>query len=330
MDIKTAHGQTDQTRIAMVEALDHDPVIRHAPAPIQNPTEVLVRIHASALNFADLLKAQGRYQERAELPYTPGLEGAGEVIAAPAESGLSVGDRVAVYTAGTFSDIISVPINACLRIPDSMSFEQAAGFQIAYGTSHLALDVRAGLRSGETLVVLGAAGGVGLTAVEIGHAMGARVIGVARGQDRLDVVRAAGAELVIDSAECTDLKAALREAGGVDVVYDAVGDTAGEAAFGALRTGGRYLVIGFAGGKPPVLPLNHALVKNIAIHGLYWGGYTKLDPQALRSSLQQLFTMFEAGQLSPVNGQVLPFEQIQDAFALLRSRKSVGKIVLTM
>lgn len=324
----TEHPQ--QIRIARIEALGQDPVIRHLPAPTANTAEVLVRIRASALNFADLLKAQGRYQEAADPPYTPGLEGAGEVVRAPAGTGLVAGNRVAVYAPATFSDMVAVPPDACLPIPDSMSFEQAAGFQIAYGTSHLALRLRAALQPGETLVVLGAAGGVGLTAVEIGHAMGARVIGVARGPERLEVVRAAGAQAVIDSAECNDLKAALRDLGGVDVVYDAVGDSAGEAAFRALRPGGRFLVIGFAGGKPPVLPLNHALVKNIAIHGLYWGGYAKLDPQALRGSLQELFAMFEAGRISPVNGQVLPFEQIQQAFQLLRSRKSVGKIVLTM
>lgn len=328
---KTSHFDGGATmRIAQVEQLGGEPVIRTVPAPQAGPDQVLVRIRAAALNFADLLKARGEYQERQDPPFTPGLEGAGEVLSAPAASGFRPGDRVAVLAAGTMAERVAVAPGACTAIPAAMSFEQAAGFQIVYGTSHLALAGRADLRAGETLAVLGAAGGVGLTAVEIGHAMGARVIGVARGRDRLDVVRAAGADAVIDSAECPDLKAALRDLGGVDVVYDAVGNAAGEAAFRALNPGGRFLVIGFAGGKPPVLPLNHALVKNIAIHGFYWGGYAKLDPQALSDSMKALFGMFADGQLAPVVGKAMPLDRLAEAFELLRSRRSVGKIVLIL
>ncbi len=317
-------------RIALVEQLGGEPVIRQRPAPQPGPGQALVRLRAAALNFADLLKARGQYQERQDPPFTPGLEGAGEVVAAPEGSGLRPGDRVAVLAPGTMAEQVAVPAGACTPIPAGMSFEQAAGFQIAYGTSHLALAGRANLRPGEVLAVLGAAGGVGLTAVEIGRAMGARVIGVARGRDRLDVVRAAGADAVIDSAECPNLKAALRDAGGVDVVYDAVGDSAGEAAFRALNPGGRFLVIGFAGGQPPALPLNHALVKNIAIHGFYWGGYAKLDPRAMSDSMADLLRMFADGRLAPVVGEAMPLDRIADAFDLLRSRRSVGKIVVTL
>ncbi|WP_295042013.1 NADPH:quinone oxidoreductase family protein [uncultured Paracoccus sp.] len=313
-----------------MEQLGGEPVVRQHPGPQAGPGQALVRMRAAALNFADLLKARGEYQERQDPPFAPGLEGAGEVIAAPDGSGLRPGDRVAVLAPGTLAEQIAVPPGACTPIPDAMDFEQAAGFQIAYGTSHLALTARAGLRAGETLAVLGAAGGVGLTAVEIGRALGARVIGVARGQDRLDVVRAAGAEQVIDSADCPDLKSALRDLGGVDVVYDAVGDSAGEAAFRALNPGGRFLAIGFAGGKPPVLPLNHALVKNIAIHGFYWGGYARLDPAAVSDSMRDLFRLFGQGRLAPVLGEVMPLDRIADAFDLLRSRRSVGKIVVTL
>ena len=317
-------------RIAQVEQLGGEPVLRTVPVPRPGQDKVLVRMRAAALNFADLLKARGEYQERQDPPFVPGLEGAGDVISAPDGSGLVPGDRVAVLTAGTMAELVAVPAQACTPLPDTMSFEDAAGFQIAYGTSHLALAGRAALRAGETLAVLGAAGGVGLTAVQIGHAIGARVIGVARGQDRLDVVRAAGAGHVIDSADCADLKTALRDLGGVDVIYDAVGDSAGEAAFRALNPGGRFLVIGFAGGKPPQLPLNHALVKNIAIHGFYWGGHAKLDPKAMSESMADLFGMFADGRLRPVTGQVMPLERVADAFAVLRSRKSVGKIVVTL
>lgn len=321
---------TQQIRIALVEKLGEDPVLRGGNAPQAENGLLTLRIRAAALNFADLLKAQGQYQEGAEPPFIPGLEGAGEVVAAPEGSGFQPGDRVVVSWPGTLAEIIAVPPRACQKIPATMSFEQAAGFQVAYGTSHLALSGRGALRAGETLVVLGAAGGVGLTAVEVGHAMGARVIGVARGTERLQIVRAAGAETVIDSAECPDLKAALRDLGGVDVVYDAVGGEAGEAAFGAMRRGGRFLVIGFAGGKPPRLPLNHALVKNIAIHGFYWGGYRELDPQALQDSMSDLFALFEAGRLAPVTGQLLPLERLAEGYAMLRDRKTVGKIVISL
>lgn len=319
-----------EIRIAVVEQLGGEPVVRLRPAPQAQAGQVLVRLRAAALNFADLLKARGEYQERQDPPFVPGLEGAGEVMAAPEDSGLRPGDRVAVLAPGTLAEQVAVPPGSCTPIPAAMGFEQAAGFQIAYGTSHLALAARADLQPGEVLAVLGAAGGVGLTAVEIGRAMGARVIGIARGQDRLDVVRRAGADHVIDSADCPDLKAALRDLGGADVVYDAVGDTAGEAAFRALRPGGRFLAIGFAGGRPPVLPLNHALVKNIAIHGFYWGGYAKLDPEAVSDSMKDLLRLFQDGRLAPVLGKVMPLDRIADAFDLLRSRKSVGKIVVTL
>lgn len=317
-------------RIALVERLGEAPVLREALAPQAGPGQVLVRMRAAALNFADLLKARGEYQERQEPPFVPGLEGAGEVLAAPEGSGFGPGDRVAVLAARTMAGIVAVPPSACTALPPGLGFEEAAGFQIAYGTSHLALAGRGALRRGETLAVLGAAGGVGLTAVEIGRAMGARVIGVARGQDRLQVVRAAGAAEVIDSAACPDLAAALRDLGGVDVVYDAVGDSAGEAAFRALKPGGRFLVIGFAGGRPPVLPLNHALVKNIAIHGFYWGGYAKLDPGAVSDSMAALFALFREGRLAPVVGRSMPLDRVAEAFEALRGRNSVGKIVLTL
>ena len=228
------------------------------------------------------------------------------------------------------SQVMAVDPGAVQAIPDAMTLDQAAGFQVAYGTSHLALAGRGALQAGQTLVVLGAAGGVGLTAVQIGAAMGAQVIGIARGADKVEVVRQAGASDVIDSATCPDLRAALRDLGGADVVYDPVGAEPGEAAFRALRPGGRFLVIGFAGGRPPVLPLNHALVKNIAIHGFYWGGYRGLDPQALRDSIDALFDLFRAGRLDPVAGATLPLDDLALGYVMLRERRSVGKVVITL
>lgn len=294
------------------------------------PGMVLVRLRAAALNFADLLMRKGTYQDTPPLPFVPGMEGSGEVLSVGAGVDLAPGTRVAVFGRGTMAEANMFPAANCLPIPDAMSHAQAAGFLIAYGTSHLALQARANLRPGETLAVLGAAGGVGLTAVEIGAAMGARVIAIARGADKLAVARAAGAAETINSDACPDLKAALRAMGGVDVVYDPVGDTPGEAAFGALRPGGRFIVIGFAAGKPPQLPLNHALVKNLTIHGLYWGGYDKLDPAALRASINALFAMFQAGQLAPHVGATVPLERLSEGYALLESRRAIGKIIVTI
>lgn len=316
---------------ASIGKIGAGPVIGDSPPPRITRGQVLVRIRAAAINFADLLQAAGQYQEYREPPFTPGLEGAGEVIETSPDCGLSPGDRVAVCGPGTMAQIIAVSADSCIRLPDGMSFDQAAGFQIAYGTSHLALTHRAMLQQGETLLVLGAAGGVGLTAVEIGRAMGARVIAVARGdRKRLQVVRDAGASEVVDSGEIPDIRSRLRELGGADVVYDPVGGAPGEAGFAALRRGGRFLLIGFASGQPPSLRLNHALVKNITIHGLYWGGYLSLDSGALRDSMKQLFIMFESGQLRPVTGHTLPLERLAKGYELLRSRQSAGKIVIRL
>lgn len=298
--------------------------------PDPGPGQVLVRMRAAALNFADLLMTQGRYQETPPLPFIPGLEGSGEVLAAGPDVGLAPGSRVIVLGQGTMAEANLFSASDCMPIPDMMSHEEAAGFLIAYGTSHFALTLRAGLRHGETLAVLGAAGGVGLTAVEIGATLGARVIAIARGPEKLAVARAAGATECIDSDSCPDLRAALRDMGGVDVVYDPVGDAPGAAAFGALRAGGRFLVIGFAGGKPPALPLNHALVKNIAIHGFYWGGYRKLDPALLHRDTEALLALYRQGRLRPHVGATLPLSDLRRGYELLAARRTTGKVIVTI
>ncbi|WP_299359088.1 NADPH:quinone oxidoreductase family protein [uncultured Paracoccus sp.] len=309
------------------------PRLTSRPVPAPGPGQVTVAIRAAALNFADLLMVDGRYQDTPAFPFVPGLEGAGEIVAVGPEvdppHGLRIDQRVAVAAQGTLAERGNFDAAACIPIPDAMGWAEAAGFVVAYGTSHLALTGRAGLQPGETLVVLGAGGGVGLTAVEIGAALGARVVAVARGADKLQAARQAGATDLIDSGETADLRATLRSLDGCDVVYDAVGDAPGLAAFGALRPGGRFLVIGFAGGKPPALPLNHALVKNITIHGFYWGGYRTLDPAAMRASLDALIALYARGRLRPPVGTVLPLERAEDAYALLRDRRSIGKVILT-
>lgn len=317
-------------RAFLLAQTDAKPALTELALRAPGPGELAVDIAACGLNFADLLMIEGKYQDTPATPFVLGMELAGTVTAAGPGTTLVPGTRVAVFAgqgglaeAGVFAE------SRCTPMPATMSFEEAAAFQIAYGTSHMALDARARLAAGETLVVLGAAGGVGLTAVEIGARMGARVIAVARGAAKLDVAQAAGAEVLID-AETPDLKAALKAEGGVDVVYDAVGGALGEAAYGALKPGGRFLVIGFAGGAQPALKLNHALVKNLEIHGLYWGGYLKLDPALLTGSMARLFAMYEEGGLRPHISARFDLEHTAEALEMLRTRRSTGKIVVTM
>lgn len=299
--------------------------------PEPGPGELRLRIAACGLNFADLLMARGDYQERPPLPVTLGMEVAGTVEKlGPGVSGPAVGTRVAIFSGtGGLAEAGCFPAARCIALPDAMPASVAAGFQVAYGTSHLALSHRARLQPGETLVVLGAAGGVGLTAVEIGRLMGARVIAVARGAERLEVARTAGAHHLIDS-EGTDLREAIRALGGADVVYDSVGDPAFTAAMRATNPEGRLLTIGFAGGEVPRIAANHLLVKNLTVIGLYWGGYLKFRPEVLTGSLATLFGWYAEGRLKPHVSHVLPLERAEEALELLRSRKATGKVVVTM
>jgi NADPH2:quinone reductase len=213
-----------------------------------------------------------------------------------------------------------------------MSFEEAAGFPIAYGTSHLALDWKAALQPGETLFVTGAAGGVGLTAVEIGKLMGARVIASARGKDRLKVAKTAGADVLLDSDDPSlqgaGLKDRLRAEGGVDVVYDVVGGPAFDAALRACNPDGRLLAIGFAAGEVPQVPANQLLVRNLSVIGFWYGGYQDHAPDRIRQSMATLLDWRARGLLHPHAGQVLPFEDFIEGLDLLRSRRATGKVVI--
>ena len=305
------------------------PRLAEVPLPEPGPGELRLRIIACGLNFADLLMIDGRYQERPALPFTLGMEVAGIVDRlGPGTSGPAPGTRVAVFCGqGGMADYGCFAAARCLPIPDAMSFDHAAAFQVAYGTSHLALTRRARLSAGETLLVTGAAGGVGLTAVEIGKALGARVIAVARGADKLAMAQAAGADHLIDS-DATDLRAAVTALGGADVVYETIGGDQFTAALGATRPEGRILTIGFAGGTVPHIAANHLLVKNVSVIGFYWGGYLSFHPEVLQASLAGLLDWYRAGRLHPHVSQVLPLSRADEALALLRSRRSTGKVVL--
>lgn len=315
-------------RALVVNSFAQTPHLEDVSRPVPGPGEVALKVHACGLNFADLLMCEGRYQDTPPLPFTPGLEVCGTVTAlGPETPGPAPGTRVAAFGgSGGLAEVGVFPARLCRPLPPDMPDEIAAGFQIAYGTSHLALTRRARLRAGETLLVLGAAGGVGLTAVEIGKQLGARVIAVARGADRQALARAAGADHTLDPDD--DLKAAVRALGGADVVYDPVGGAAFTAALGAVRPEGRILAIGFASGEVPKPPANLLLVKNVDVIGFYWGGYLKFAPEALGESLKTLIDWYAAGRLRPHVSHVLPLSQVADGLALLRARKAAGKIVI--
>ena len=314
-----------------VETFGESPVLKDMPMPVAGPDEALIKLAACGLNFADLLMQQGTYQDCPPLPYTPGLEFAGTILGfGPGAHPVAVGTRVAVFAgSGGLAQYAAVPANRLVPIPDQMSFTDAAAFQIAYGTSHLALDHRAHLQPGETILILGAAGGVGLTAVQIAKHMGARVIACARGPDKLAIATASGADQVINS-DTPDLKAVFKALGGVDVVYDPVGGPAFHAALSACRPEARILTIGFASGDVPKIAANLLLVKNLTVMGLYWGGYLKFAPQVLTDSLTALFQWYETGGLRPHISHCLPFDRYPEGLELLRTRAATGKVVITL
>lgn len=314
-----------------IEQIGIAAVQKDIPAKAPEQGQASISIAACGLNFADLLMQDGTYQERPPLPFIPGMEIAGTVIAlGPDTAGPAPGTRVAVVAGwGGLAEMGCFPVSRMVALPAAMPFTDAAAFQIAYGTSHLALHHRARLQPGETLLVFGAAGGVGLTAVELGKKMGARVIACARGDNRLAVAKAAGADSVIDS-ESPDLKDQLKSLGGVDVVYDPVGGPGFDMALRATKPEGRLLTIGFASGHVPQIAANLLLVKNLTVMGLYFGGYLGFAPAVVATSLATLFGWYEDGTLKPHISHVLPFDRVHDGLDLLRNRKATGKVVITV
>ncbi len=300
-----------------------------APKPKPAAGQALVRVAAVGLNFADLLMIEGKYQVRPALPYIPGMEFSGVVEAlGPGTADPAIGSRVlGVSGFGALAEWLCVETARLSLLPVQMDFDEAAAFPVAYGTSHLALTYKARLQHGETLFVTGAAGGVGLTAVEIGKRLGARVIASARGAARLAVAEAAGADVLIDS-EAPELKDRLRAEGGVDVVYDAVGGPGFDAALRACKPDGRLLAIGFASGEVPQVPANLLLVKNLSVMGFWYGGYQDHAPKLVADSMAELLRWRAEGALRPHLGRVLPFEALPEGLELLRSRKATGKVVI--
>jgi len=305
--------------------------LREIDIPAPKPGQVLLRNHAVGINFGDLLLIEGTYQEKPPLPFTLGMEICGTVESlGEGVTHLKKGQRVAVYAGfGGLAEYGCYDARACVPVPDAMSDVQAAAFLIAYGTSHVGLDYRARLQPGERLLVLGASGGIGLTAVELGKLMGAEVIACARGPKKLEIARAAGADHLIDS-EKDDIRESVKALGGADVVYDPVGGAQFKAAMRACNPEARLIPLGFASGEVPQIPANIILVKNLTVIGFYWGGYAKFKPSVLTDSFAQLFKWFDDGRLKPHVSHALPLEKANEALELLRSRKSTGKVVVTI
>jgi NADPH2:quinone reductase len=291
-----------------------------------------VDVKAAGCNFFDILMAQGRYQVKPPLPFVPGAELAGIVSAVGAEvDGFRVGERVlASPSLGAFAERAVVPARSAWRMPDGMTFEEGAAFPIVYPTSYAALVLRARLERGETLLVHAAAGGVGLAAVQIGKALGARVLATAGGPEKLAIARAAGAEICIDYKDpdwAEQVKAAT-DGRGADVIYDSVGGDVLDQSLKCIAWSGRLLVIGFAGGRIPEIKANRILLKNIAVIGLHWGAYATHEPARVPEVFAALFRMYEAGTIRPVIFERYPLDRVAHALQALGSRRTYGKVVI--
>jgi NADPH2:quinone reductase len=307
-------------------------VVEDVAPPSIHSGAVRIAIHAAGINFADLLLISGQYQEKPAFPFTPGMECAGTITEVGAGvTGFKVNDRVMALTGtGSYAEEIVVDASRLYPIPANMDFASAAGFPVVYGTSHGAFDWRAHLKPNEWLLVHGAAGGVGLTAVEIGKVMGAKVIACASRAEKLEIARQHGADHLIDYSreDIRERVKAITGGRGADVVYDPVGGDAFDASLRAIAWGGRIIIIGFASGRIPQAPANILLVKNIDVIGFYWGSYQVRKPELLRDSYAKLLGWFEAGKLKPhISAQFDP-KNVAQAMNLLRERRSTGKVIL--
>jgi len=309
-------------------------VVEELPSPRPGEDEVVVSVKAASVNFPDVLIIQNKYQFKPPLPFSPGSELAGVIKEIGAGvRGAKAGDRVIAYTTyGAFAEEVKVEAARLLPIPDGMDFASAAAFLLTYGTSDHALRDRGALRAGETLLVLGAAGGVGIAAIEIGKALGARVIACASSADKLEVCRQHGADAVVDYTK-EDLRERIKEltaGNGADVVYDPVGGPYTELALRSTAWRGRLLVVGFAAGEIPKIPLNLALLKGCAIVGVFWGDWARREPQPFAASLRQIMAWFREGKLKPHVSATFPLAQAAEALKLMAARKVKGKVVLTV
>ncbi|MEZ5843391.1 MAG: NADPH:quinone oxidoreductase family protein [Hyphomicrobiaceae bacterium] len=325
-------------RAALIKSLDGPDgiVVADIAVPHAGPGQLLVRVEAAALNFMDTLISRGRYQVRPALPFSPSGEIAGIVESigggTTCDAGLRVGDRVAAYVGhGGAREMAVVPIERAVLVPDGVASDIAAGVSVTYGTAMHGLVDRGRLAAGETVAVLGASGGAGLAATEVARLIGARVIACASA-GKADVCRQHGADVFIDY-DSTPLKEALREATagrGVDMVYDCVGGRHAEPALRATAWQGRYLVVGFAAGDIPALPLNHVMLRGVDVLGVNWGEAVSRAPEAHRAAMRQVLGWIAEGRLAPRIHAKYPLSEIADAIRALDARAVAGKVVITM
>lgn len=309
-----------------------DLVLDEVTRPVPKINELLLDVHAAGVNFPDTLIIEGKYQFKPPMPFSPGGEAAGVVAAVGDKAGsFKVGDRVMALTGwGAFAEQVAVPGYNVLPIPATMDFTTAAAFSMTYGTSMHALRQRAQLQPGETLLVLGASGGVGLAAVEIGKAMGARVIAAASNADKLAVAKAAGADELIDYSQASlkDEIKRLTDGQGADVIFDPVGGELFDQAVRGLAWNGRLLVVGFASGHIPQMAANLVLLKGAAVLGVFWGAFAQRQPQENAANFQQLFAWHAEGKLKPLVSQTYPLAEAGEAIEALGQRRAVGKLVV--
>lgn len=307
-------------------------VVENLPDVIPGPGQVAIDINAAGVNFPDVLIIQNKYQFRPELPFTPGSELAG-VVRAVGEgvTQYKAGDKVIAFTPqGAFAQQIAVPVQAVMPMPAEMDFDTAAAITLTYGTSHHAVVDRAQLKAGETMLVLGAAGGVGLAAIEIGKALGARVIAAASSDEKLAVCKAHGADALINYST-QDLREAIKAATdgkGPDVIYDPVGGIYAEPAFRSIGWRGRYLVVGFANGEIPKLPLNLTLLKGASLVGVFWGEFTKREPKENLKAMRELMSWLAAGKINPHISGRYALADTPKALNDMAARKVTGKVVI--
>jgi NADPH:quinone reductase len=306
--------------------------VRETPEPELRPGTVKLDVRAAGCNFFDILMCRGTYQVKPAFPFVPGAEVAGEVLeVGEGVRGFAPGDRViASVGLGGFAERAVVPAGACWSLPPGMSFAEGAALPIIYPTAFAGLVYRAALAPGETLLVHAAAGGVGTAAVQIGKALGARVIGTAGGAEKLEVARACGADVLVDYRVEDFVARVHEETGGrgADVIYDSVGGDVFERSLKCIAWNGRLLVIGFAGGEIPSVRANRILLKNIAVVGLHWGAYAKHQPERVGETFRALFELHRTGKIAPVIFRAYPLEETGAALVALASRKTWGKVVV--
>lgn len=302
--------------------------------PEPGPGEVRIRNHAAALNFYDILMMQGKYQVKPKLPFTPGSEVAGRIDAVgQGVTGFATGDRAqAIVSSGGYAEYSVAPASKTFRVPDRLPFDEAAAMIVIYQTSYFALKHRTAIGEGEWLLVHAAAGGVGVSAMQIGKASGARIIATAGSREKLDFCLSQGAEHALDYGDESWVEKVKEVTGGrgADIIYDPVGGDVFDLSTKCIAPEGRLLVIGFAGGRIPSVAANRILLKNISVIGVYWGGYVERHPQFMEEAQQKLFAMYEAGEIKPVVSASYPLKDAPAALRALAGRKTHGKVVLAI